>query len=806
MSNQRDARELFRVYAEENLATLTRLFTKIEARFQERSGAPGENLVDAVELLFSEAAEALETLEGKTKAVKKLRVFSTHLRRAARTLRHQSDEIAYLSEKVRELKREFRAWQEAVQSAEKDRAKALRHAKAAEATNQKLVETLRMTKVEIQKLREEVQKLKAPPFPYGVFVSRSEDGELAVVSVEGREYEVNVANEEIRLDDLEPGQRLLLNGAYNVLETRQTIDTGQIVKVIDVLDEGRVIVKSRENEDRVARIAGALKGKKLKIGENLRFDDRSNIVYERMPKSEIEDVVLEELPCIAYGEIGGLDEQIEQIKDSIELPYVYAHLYKDFKLKPPKGILLYGPPGCGKTLVAKAVAYNLAQRVKRSLEDTLEAILLYKELSDPDHPISTLLDRFEILKSRIYRIQDLYARRTAHNAEELRQRLDKTGLLGDFLRRTEGHYTHQEWLDLLLDLNKMGYGALEDEKIGNMLERKRKKYLMKRRAVSDRDYMLHWLENTLRNHNVEIDNLDAELKRTRERMEAESESYFLNIKGPELLNKYVGETEHKIREVFIKAREKAEYGLPVIVFFDEMESLFRTRGSGISSDMESTVVPQFLAEIDGVEKLENVIVIGASNRQDLIDPAVLRPGRLDIKIKIDRPEKLAAKKIFAIYLTPDIPLDQEEVEEAGDKETLIQQMIVTAVEEMYDTKKENEFLRVTYKNGDEETLYFKDFASGAMIDGIVSRAKKIALKRTILTGDRGLRSNDLLKAIRGEYKENEDLPNTTNPDDWSRISGRKGEKIVAIKTLMPSKLEGEDTKETEALAVSSRYL
>jgi ATP-dependent 26S proteasome regulatory subunit len=809
MGTHRDVRESVRAYLEKNLADVATLAAQVEARLEEWRAEGKSPRTERLEFLLGELSAAVEAVEGRVKGSKRLRMLAEELRHGAQTLRTQDDEIAFLGHKVRDVESEALRLKDYSRILEADRESALRRSQALEGTNNKLAETLKYTKAEIQKLKEEVQKLKSPPFPYGVFVGPSEGGELAVVNVEGREYEVNIANEEVKLEELKPGQRLLLNGAYNILDVRQVGPLGEVVKVIDFLGGDRIIIKSRENEDRVARVADTLRGIKLKIGDNLRYDDKTGLVYEQMPKSEVEDVVLEEIPKVSYEDIGGLEEQIEKIKDSIELPYVYSHLYTDFKLKPPKGILLYGPPGCGKTLVAKAVAYNLAQRVKRSLEDTLEAMLLYNELSDPEVQLSSLLDRFEALKARIYSVQEVYHKRLRGgpvDPEELKGRLDKAGLLGDFLRRTEGHHTHQEWLDFLFDINKMGYGALDEKIIGEMLESKRKKYLMKKKSVSDREYMLNWLAGLLKNNGIKLENLDRELERTRARMQSEAESYFLNIKGPELLNKYVGETEHKIREVFIKAREKAEYGLPVIVFFDEMESLFRTRGSGISSDVESTIVPQFLAEIDGVEKLENVIVIGASNRQDLIDPAVLRPGRLDIKIKVDRPDKDGAAKIFSIYLTTDIPLAEEEVAKHDtNREAFIKHIITEAVEEMYSTKKENEFLRVTYKNGDEETLYFKDFASGAMIEGIVSRAKKMALKRTILTGERGLRLQDLLKAIRGEYKENEDLPNTTNPDDWSRISGRKGEKIVAIKTLMPSKLD-EEVKDTEEHAVSSRYL
>jgi proteasome-associated ATPase len=370
------------------------------------------------------------------------------------------------------------------------------------------------------------------------------------------------------------------------------------------------------------------------VGDHILMDAKSGYLLEKLPKSEVEDLTLEEVPDISYDDIGGLLTQIESIKDAVELPYLYADYYKEHHLTPPKGVLLYGPPGCGKTMIAKAVANNLASRIS--------------------------------------------------------------------------------------------------EKRGEKVK-----------------------------------------------------GYFLNIKGPELLNKYVGETERKIREIFIKAREKAAEDVPVVVFFDEMDALFRTRGSGISSDVETTIVPQLLAEIDGVEHLRNVIVIGASNRQDLIDPAILRPGRLDVKIKIERPDRNAAVDVFDKYMTADLPIHEAELrQDDGDVRGVLERMVAGTVEEMYSLREENRFLEVTYANGDKEVLYFKDFASGAMIESVVRRAKKLALKRYIQTGEKGIRLDDLLRAVREEFKENEDLPNTTNPDDWAKIAGKKGERIVYVKPLM----------------------
>ncbi|MGH7312240.1 MAG: proteasome ATPase, partial [Candidatus Rokuibacteriota bacterium] len=432
---------------------------------------------------------------------------------------------------------------------------------------------------------------------------------------------------------LKPGQELILNEGLNVVEVATYEIQGDVVILKEQLDPERAVVTLRADEEKVGIIADPLRGLRLKAGDYLLMDARSGYLLEKLPKSEVEDLALEEVPDIGYEDIGGLITQIEAIKDAVELPYLYADYYKEHKLTPPKGVLLYGPPGCGKTMIAKAVANNLAEKIS--------------------------------------------------------------------------------------------------EKRGEKIK-----------------------------------------------------GYFLNIKGPELLNKYVGETERKIREIFIKAKEKAADDVPVVVFFDEMDALFRTRGTGISSDVETTIVPQLLAEIDGVEGLRNVIVIGASNRQDLIDPAILRPGRLDVKIKIERPDRDAAGDIFAKYLTRDLPIAESEIRRHSDSQGAIDAMITATVDKMYSLSEENRFLEVTYANGDKEVLYFKDFASGAMIESIVRRGKKMALKRHIAGGGKGLTADDLLAAVREEFKENEDLPNTTNPDDWARIAGRRAERIIYVRPIV----------------------
>ena len=521
--------------------------------------------------------------------------------------------------------------------------------------NQKLADALRGERERIEALAQEVEKLSQPPATYGVYLRTNEDGSFDVVTA-GRKMRVLPAPD-IDLESVVPGSQVVLNESLNVVRVIDADRAGDVVKVKDRLGDDRVVVLARGDEEHVAFLAGDLHGRSVRAGDNVLFDARSVVVTELLPREEVEELVLEEIPDVTYEDIGGLEGQIEHIRDAVELPFLYAELYAEHQLDPPKGVLLYGPPGCGKTLIAKAVAKSLADKVR-----------------------------------------------------------ERTG----------------------------------------------------------RD---------------------------------DARSYFLNVKGPELLNKYVGETERQIRLVFQRAREKSEEGWPVIVFFDEMDSMFRTRGSGISSDMESTIVPQLLAEIDGVETLKNVIVIGASNREDLIDPAILRPGRLDVKIKIERPDAEAARDIFTKYLTPDLPLHADDLaEHGGDPLATVTAMIQRAVERMYTESEENRFLEVTYAGGDKEILYFKDFNSGAMIENIVSRAKKCAIKDFLDLGQRGIRVGHLLIACVDEFKENEDLPNTTNPDDWARISGKKGERIVFIRTLIQGKQGAEPGRSIDTVANTGQYL
>jgi proteasome-associated ATPase len=524
------------------------------------------------------------------------------------------------------------------------------------AQNERLAGTLRDAREQIIQLKAEVDRLAQPPNTFGVYMGPAEEGTIEVISA-GRKMRV-AASPSVELDELRPGQEVMLNEAFNVVAARAFERAGEIVVLKEILDGGdRALVVAHADEERVVHIAGSLKDTVIKVGDALTMDPRAGFVFEKVPKSEVEELALEEVPDIDYSDIGGLGPQISAIRDAVELPFLHPELYREHGLKPPKGVLLYGPPGCGKTLIAKAVARSLAKKA------------------------------------------------------------------------------------------------------------------------------------------AELKGLD------------DSKSYFINVKGPELLNKYVGETERHIRLIFSRAREKASEGTPVVVFFDEMESLFRTRGSGVSSDVETTIVPQLLSEIDGVERLENVIVIGASNREDMIDPAILRPGRLDVKIKVQRPDAEAAKDIFAKYLTEDLPLHPDDLDaNGGSRNETVDAMILRTVERMYAETEENQFLEVTYANGDKEILYFKDFNSGAMIQNIVDRAKKSAIKNLLDFGQRGIRLEHLLNACVDEFKENEDLPNTTNPDDWARISGKKGERIVYIRTIIQGKQGTEPGRTIDTVANTGQYL
>jgi proteasome-associated ATPase len=582
--------------------------------------------------------------------------------RAARLENEANDlsaQVSFLQEEVTLLRRKLSDSPRHTRLLEERLAAAQAQVHRLTEQNEKLVETLKEAREQIVTLKEEIDRLAQPPSGYGVFLQHNEDGTVDVFTG-GRKLRVAVSPA-VEPEKLRRGQEVLLNDALNVVEGLGFERAGDVVMIKEILENAdgisdRALVLSHADEERVVHLAESLLDQPLRAGDSLMIDTRSAYAYERIPKSEVEELILEEIPDIDYRDIGGLDGQIEQIRDAVELPFLHAELFREHKLRPPKGVLLYGPPGCGKTLIAKAVANSLAKQVIRQQSET------------------------------------------------------------------------------------------------------------------------------------------------------EKRSYFLNIKGPELLNKYVGETERHIRLIFQRAREKASEGLPVIVFFDEMDSVFRTRGSGVSSDVENTIVPQLLSEIDGVEGLENVIVIGASNREDMIDPAILRPGRLDVKIRIERPDAEAAKDIFSKYITSDLPLHPDDLDEhGGNRDACVAAMIQAAVERMYSETEENRFLEVTYANGDKEVLYFRDFNSGAMIQNVVDRAKKAAIKDLLNTGVRGIRLQHLLDACVDEFRENEDLPNTTNPEDWARISGKKGERIVYIRTLVTGK-GAESGRSIDTVTNTGQYL
>ena len=507
--------------------------------------------------------------------------------------------------------------------------------------NAKLVSMLKASRDKLEEMNARLEALAEPPSTYGTLLAVSHKGQEAEVFTNNRRMRVPVSPLVDRAA-MVPGCTVRLAEGLQVVEVTGIEDSGDIAQVVEIVGE-RVIIADKMGEESVVKAAGSLRdavlAKDITPGDSVIVDRRSGWAFEAVPRTEVTSLVLEEVPDVSYEDIGGLSHQIEQIRDAVELPFLHPEIYLEYGLRPPKGVLLYGPPGNGKTLIAKAVANSLAQQMG--------------------------------------------------------------GQSG-------------------------GVAAAGEDK-------------------------------------------------------PRAKSYFLNIKGPELLNKFVGETERQIRQIFEQARRVASSGKPVIVFFDEMEAIFRTRGTGVSSDMESTVVPQLLAELDGVESVGNVIVIGASNREELIDPAVLRPGRLDVKIRVERPDASAAEDILSKYLTSAIPMNEQLVAEHGSADAAAAHLRGRVISQVFATDASRRYVTLHFADGSSKDLFWSDFVSGAMLANIVDRAKTSAIKNALRgTTTGGLTVQHVEDAVAAEAHDNEDLPDTTNPAEWARIYGHTNKRVVDI--------------------------
>lgn len=482
---------------------------------------------------------------------------------------------------------------------------------------------------EVTREYEEIyQKLTSPSNRIGVFLNWT-DEKLAIIAVGDSEFLASV-DPKIDPDALKTGDRVKVNEAYAVIGSLGPHPGGAVVKVTEALEDGRLRVASDPTgaAGRLAFRSGALEAVKIEPGDEVRIEPNGRVAVEHIPRQGARDYYFEEIPALTWDQVGGQDEAIQLIKDTIELPMFHADLYKKFDMQPVRGILLYGPPGCGKTLIGKATAYNLTQQ---------------------------------------------YRERTGQDVKE----------------------------------------------------------------------------------------------------------YFMYINGPKILNMWLGETERMVREIFSIARDRAKEGFLVFIFIDEAESILRTRSSGRWLNISNTVVPQFCAEMDGLVSLENTVVMLTSNRPDYIDPAILRPGRIDRKVKIKRPDKAAARDIFGIYLTPALPLEKG----AGREE-----LLDVATDFLWRKSAETEFVQVYLRNGGIETLHWKDLASGALIKSVVDRAKELAIHRAIddPQGEHGLSADDLREAVRLEYRENEIFPKSDVMEDWLKLLDYEPEAVASVRPIRPS--------------------